>query len=220
MEAAVPRLLVVAHGTASAEGSATTLRLVEAIRAARPTSSVDLCFLDVALPQLSEVVDERPTVVVPLLLSTGYHVQSDIPAAVAGYPAVRVARHLGPDPLLVAALTDRLGDVAPRDCVVLAAVGSSRPEAAGELAETARLLGCRLGRAVRVLTLADDVRGMLEALPGPARVATYLLTEGQFVNTLRQAAEGIGTVAAPIGVHPALVELVWQRYDGAVDQVR
>jgi sirohydrochlorin ferrochelatase len=45
------------------------------------------------------------------------------------------------------------------------------------------------------------------------RVATYLLTEGQFVDSLRAAADGLGTVADPLGVHPALVRLVWQRFD-------
>src|SRR4051812_47031522 len=109
-----PRLLVVAHGTASVAGAATTARLVDAVRAVRPPVEADLCFLDVASPRLSETLaamDERPTVVVPLLLSTGYHVQADIPSIVAPHLAVRVARHLGPHPLLVEALVDRLGTV-------------------------------------------------------------------------------------------------------------
>jgi sirohydrochlorin ferrochelatase len=215
MSSAVPRLLVVAHGTASPAGSATTAALVEAIRAARPGIPVDLCFLDVVAPRLSDVLDERPTVVVPLLLSTGYHVQSDIPAAAAPFPGVLVGRHLGPHPLLVDALADRLGVVAPGESVALVGAGSSRPEAAHELAEMGRLLGARLDASVRVLTLADDVRTVLGMLPPPVRVSTYLLSEGQFVATLQQAAAGLGTVAAPIGVHPALVRLVWQRYDDA-----
>jgi sirohydrochlorin ferrochelatase len=45
------------------------------------------------------------------------------------------------------------------------------------------------------------------------RVATYLLAEGQFVTSLHEAASGLGTVAPPLGVHPALVRLVWERYD-------
>ncbi len=215
MHQALPRLLVVAHGTASAAGSTTTDHLVAAIRAARPGTTVELCFLDVATPLLPDVLDERPTVLVPLLLSTGYHVQSDIPAAVAQYPKVRLARHLGPHPLLVDALVDRLGPVAPDESIALVGAGSSRPEAADELAEAGRLLGARLGRPVRVLTLGDDVRAGLEALPQPVRVGSYLLAAGQFVVTLQQAAAGLGPVAAPIGVHPALVRLVWLRYDDA-----
>ena len=44
-------------------------------------------------------------------------------------------------------------------------------------------------------------------------MATYLLAEGGFLTTLRARVVGRGVVADPIGVHPALVELVWARYD-------
>src|SRR4051794_880851 len=206
------RLLVVAHGTASVAGSATTARLVEAVRAARPAVEVDLCFLDVVSPRLSDVLDERPTVVVPLLLSTGYHVQTDIPAAVAPYRAVRVARHLGPHPFLVDALVDRLGTVPPEHRVALVGAGSSRAEARAELESTGRLLGERGRRGVPVFTMGDDLAAVLAPL-APVRVATYLLAEGQFVDTLRAAAQGLGSVADPLGVHPALVRLVWRRFD-------
>ncbi len=210
MHDTAPRLLVVAHGTASPTGSATTARLVDLIRASRAAIRVDLCFLDVVEPRLSAVLDERPTVVVPLLLSTGYHVQSDIRSALADHPQARAARHLGPHPLLVDALLDRLpdGDGQP----VLVGAGSSRAEARAELDETARLLGERLGRAVPAFTMADDLRAEF-GRRAPVRVATYLLAEGQFVDTLRAAAEELGSVAPPIGVHPALIELVWQRYN-------
>ena len=213
MHDTAPRLLVVAHGTASTTGSATTGRLVEGVRAARPGVHVDLCFLDVADPRLTAVLDDRPTIVVPLLLSTGYHVQSDIPAALAAYPQVRAARHLGPHPLLVDALLDRLPDGEGEP--VLVGAGSSRAEARAELDETARLLGERLGRRVPAFTMADDLRAAFGER-APVRVATYLLADGQFVDTLTAAADGLGPVAAPIGVHPALVELVWRRYDEAV----
>jgi sirohydrochlorin ferrochelatase len=222
MKLSVPRLVAVAHGTASPTGSATTARLVDALRAARPDTSVDLCFLDVVEPRLPDVLDDRPAVVVPLLLSTGYHVQTDIPAAVARHPEVRIARHLGPDRLLVDVLVDRLPRAAGGS-VALVGAGSSLADAADELAAMGALLARRLGAPVRALTLAADVRGVLEQLPPPVRVATYLLAEGQFVTSLRTAAEGIATVGEPLGVHPALVRLVWQRYDEAAeatDQVR
>jgi sirohydrochlorin ferrochelatase len=211
-----PRLVVVAHGTASTTGSATTARLVDTIRAARPDVAVDLCFLDVVEPRLSDALDDQPTVVVPLLLSTGFHVQTDIPAAVARYPQARVARHLGPHPLLADVLVDRLPAAPPEGSVVLVGAGSRRPEARVELGEMADLLGRRVAATVSVLTLGDDVRAALEQLPGPVRVATYLLTEGQFVDSLRAAADGIGTVADPLGVHPALVRLVWERFDAVL----
>jgi sirohydrochlorin ferrochelatase len=211
-----PGLLVAAHGTEVAAGSATTNALVAAVRAARPGLPVSLCFLDVARPSLTEALDAAcgPLVVLPLLLSTGYHVQSDIPAVVANRPGVRVARHLGPDRLVIDTLVDRLG---PSDAATtaLVGVGSSRPEARAELDEAARLLAGRIGRPVTALTLGQDVRAALQAMAPPVDVATYLLAEGRFVNRLRQAAAGIARVADPIGVHPALVELALARYDEA-----
>ncbi len=211
-----PRLLVVAHGTASVAGRTTTERLVAAVAAARDVP-VERCFLDVVDPRLPDALDGSPTVVVPLLLSTGYHVQSDIPAAVAAHPRTAIARHLGPDDLLIDALLDRMGP--PGEAVALVGAGSSRDEAAAELADTATRLGQRVQRDVTVLTMADDLASAFASLPRPLSVATYLLAEGYFADTLRRAAEPGVTVAPPLGVHPALVELVWRRYDDAVSAV-
>jgi sirohydrochlorin ferrochelatase len=213
---AEPHLLIAAHGTQSAAGSATTAALVAAIAAARPNVSISLCFLDVATPSLRQALDATsgPVVVVPLLLSTGYHVQTDIPAIAAGRPEVRVARHLGPDPLVISALVDRLGP-APATSTVLIGIGSSRAAARADFDVAAGLLSSRLGRAVSVVTMAEDVRAALSALPPPVQVATYLLAEGRFLDSLRRSAEGIATVAEPIGVHPNLVSLVLARYDQA-----
>jgi sirohydrochlorin ferrochelatase len=213
-----PRLLVVAHGTASQVGTATSRTLVEQVAADRPATDVDLCFLDVADPRLDACVDDRPTVVLPLLLSTGYHVEVDIPGAVAGHPNMLVARYLGPDPLVVDVLVQRLAEVrgpdgTPAATTFLVGAGSRRPDARLDLDAAAGQLGERLGRPVPVLTMADDLRTSFRAAPGPVEVATCLLTEGRFVTELEAAAAGLGRVAAPLGVHPSLVRLVWQRYD-------
>jgi sirohydrochlorin ferrochelatase len=223
----MPQLLLVAHGTRSATGSATTSRLFDAIRAARADVSVRLCFLDVTRPTLAEALAQTntPIVLVPLLLSTGYHTVSDIPGAVAGRPDVEVAGPLGPDELLVDVMLDRLAAVRsgePAARTILIGAGSSRPEAAAELAETADLLSARLGRRVDALTMADDLRDAFAAATGRVEVATYLLAEGSFLETLRGAAqerdcaaESRICIAEPLGVHPALVSLVWARYDAA-----
>ena len=217
-----PRLLVVAHGTRSATGSATTHALLAAVAGARPELHVDLCFLDVNTPTLTEALDATaaPTVVVPLLLSTGYHVQHDIPEALHGRTQTVVARHLGPHPLLAEALAHRLAEAsaapAAAASTLLVGAGSSREEAATELADMATLLAERISRPVVAATMADDLRGALAALPKPADVATYLLAPGQFTQNLVDAVGDRAAVAQPIGVHPALVELVLLRYDESV----
>jgi sirohydrochlorin ferrochelatase len=215
-----PSLLVAAHGTASRVGSETTAGLVAAIAAARPGVAVSLCFLDVAEPRLADALVAHPasTVVVPLLLSSGFHVLTDIPAVVAGHPQVLVARHLGADPLVVDALVARLSEVRGSSAAattVLVAAGSRNPAAAADVARAAQQLGERLGRPVSALALGDGVRAALTGLAAPVEVATYLLAEGQFADNLRVAAAGLATVADPIGVHPALIALVLARYDEA-----
>jgi sirohydrochlorin ferrochelatase len=208
-----PSLLIAAHGTRSAVGSATTAALAAAVQAARPETPVALCFLDVAEPSLVAALDrlgDSAVVVVPLLLSAGYHVETDIPAVAAGRANVRVARHLGPDPVVIDAVAQRLHEAgAHTGPVLLAAVPSSRPSAQGEVDLAAARLAARLGRPVTVLPLGAETD-----VPDPApAIATYLLAEGGFLDGLRARMSGRGVVAAPIGVHPALVELVWERCD-------
>ena len=214
-----PRLLLAAHGTESGAGSRTLAAFRDALASARPTLDVSLCFLDVARPSLADALDatrDAPTVVVPLLLSTGYHVESDIPAVVDGRPAVRVTAHLGPDPLVIEAVADRLPP-SPAGTVALVGVGSSRPAAAAELRTAAALLAERLALPVTALTLAADVTDALRALPGDVAVASYLLAEGRFSDRLAEQARAAGAVAVapPLGAHPALVRLVLSRYDAA-----
>jgi sirohydrochlorin ferrochelatase len=207
-------LLLAAHGTRSPAGTATTRALADAIAAARPDVPVALCFLDVAEPSLAAALDDlRDTdvVVVPLLLSAGYHVITDIPAVVAGRPRVRVAPHLGPDPAVIAAVADRLTQAGAtgRGPTVLTAIDSSRESAHAEIAQAADALADLLARPVGILPLRTPLE-----LPERAEVAVYLLAEGGFLDLVRVA--GAAVVAEPIGVHPALIGLVWTRYDAAL----
>jgi sirohydrochlorin ferrochelatase len=214
-------LLLAAHGTRSPDGSATTRALVDAVARRRPAVPVRLCFLDVAAPALGTALAElagTDVVVVPLLLSAGYHVQTDIPTVVAGRTGVRVSAHLGPHPAIIAALVDRLRvvDISNAATVALAGIGSSRSSARCEVDDAAGALAAHLGRAVTVLPLGPGFRDRLDALPAPVAVATYLLAPGGFFDSLRSAVAGRGMLSEPIGAHPAVVELVWQRYDAAL----
>ena len=194
-----------------------TREIAAAVSAARPDLSVSLCYLDVLTPSLKEALDVQagPVVVVPVVLSAGYHIQTDIPAVVAGRDGVRVARHLGPDSALSEILASRLAEIrTPQTAsVALAAIASSRAEARTDIDRTVELLAARVDLPVVLVSIFGDVREKLEQLPGPVAVLPYLVAEGGFTTKLDVAAEGVGTVARPIGADPALVALVLARYE-------
>jgi sirohydrochlorin ferrochelatase len=220
-----PTLVIAAHGTTSAEGAASIAALAEAVSSARPSIAVRLCYLDVLAPSLIDILNEvaGEVVVVPLLLAAGYHVTTDIPEVVAGRPGVRVARHLGPDPHVIAALADRLvttrGSMSPTT-TVMAAIASSRSPARSEVSEAVSALSAAIGREVTLLPLGSDSVAALAALPAPVEVAVYLLAEGAFYTELRAAAGKTALVAPPLGGHPLIIDLVLARYDDAVGDGR
>jgi sirohydrochlorin ferrochelatase len=218
-----PPLVLAAHGTAAASGRATVESLVTRLRRVRPDLTVRLGYLDVARPRLAEVLRDcrGEVVVVPLLLSTGYHVRHDIPAILAACPQIRprVAPPLGPDPSLAVALADRLRHAGWRGGpVLLAAAGSRDPATAGHVRTMAALLGERIGTVVTPAYAHAGATGVLDVETAVRRhepmptVATYLLAEGYFA---RRIASAGAPTAAPIGVHPAVVGLVLRRYDEA-----
>lgn len=211
-------LLAAAHGTRSAAGLATMDRLIDLVREARPGLAADLCFLDVAEPSLRRRVDalHGAAVIVPVLLSTGYHVLDDIPAVVAARPGITVARHLGPHPLLNAALADRLREAGGEGAESIALVGSPsrKPGAASELATAAAGLATLLGRPVEPANLDASLATLLSRFAGRVAVATYLLAEGYFFDSLQETASSAGAVAVsrPLGAHPAVAQLILMRY--------
>jgi sirohydrochlorin ferrochelatase len=210
-----PPLLAAAHGTRSTVGAATVRALISQVRELRPALEVDVGYLDVQEPRLAARLDAMPgaAVVVPLLLSAGYHVTDDIPSTAAG--RARIARHLGPDPVITRVLVSRLAAAGGDDADVVALVGSpsTRASAGRDLAAAAADLAAAIGRPVHPLTVGDS----LTARPGRMAVATYLLSEGYFFDALRADAAAAGAVVSePLGAHPAIAALILQRYDEAL----
>ncbi|MBK6873184.1 MAG: sirohydrochlorin chelatase [Kineosporiaceae bacterium] len=232
-----PVLVACAHGTGSAAGRRELARLRLAVAAARTGLEVVAAHADVEVqrPGIARVLTrlaerQQASVVVPLLLSTGYHVEQDIGDAVAA-PAARglaiAAAPLGPDELLIDVLVDRLRACGARrdDAVVLAAAGSRRPRAQADVAWTARRLAERWGAAVEVGYLAgapslgEVVTQLRARRPGvTVTLAAYLLAPSAFGDRLASA--GADRVAAPLVGHPALIELTLARYDQACREAR
>jgi len=224
-----PTLLAVAHGSSHPAAASTTAALVRQVERLAPVLDVRLAFVQHAEPNLPDALDATgpDVVIVPLLLSSGYHLAADIGGAVravdtaitARTPVPRVAGPLGPDPLLVTALASRLSEagVPAGTPVVLAAAGSSEPRAGTEVAAQANLLAAELGVPVVAAFAAAGQPGVAEAVAelrartgGPVAVATYLLAPGQFHDKL--AASGADWVTEPLGDHPAVAALIIDRY--------
>ncbi len=94
-------LIACAHGTRFEEGRVVVRELLEVLRATAPAGvEVHEAYVDVHGPYVTDVVAaarERTDdiVIVPLLLSTGYHTEVDLVEAADGLP---VAPALGPHP--------------------------------------------------------------------------------------------------------------------------
>ncbi|MFF2198248.1 sirohydrochlorin chelatase [Streptomyces sp. NPDC058157] len=222
-----PTLVAVAHGSRDPRAALTVLALLERVRELRPRLDVRLGHVELNRPLLADTLADAtgPAVLVPLLLGHGTHVKRDLPAAAAraGHLRTRVAAPLGPHPLLVEALFERLLEAGwqPGNAVVLASAGSLDPDSAAGSRRTAALLSERLGGVPVVPAYAsaaapavpDAVRA-LAARGHRVAVASYFTAPGRFATA--SAAAAPGPAAAPLGAHPALARLVLHRYDEAL----
>ncbi len=211
---APPVLVLAMHGTRSPAGQAVAAELAAAVAARLPGVPVRLGWADVLSPTLTETLcGLGEAVVVPGFLTAGYHVTSDLPAAVqAAGGRARIAPLIGPG--LVAAVADRLlAAGGPGDAVVLAHAGSLRERALGEVRAAAAELSGLVRRPVvpAFLTAAEPsvpaaVAGLRTAGHSTVAVATYLLAPGVFAERLHSV--GADVISAPIGVHPLVVDAV------------
>jgi sirohydrochlorin ferrochelatase len=211
-------LVAVAHGTRSPAGQAQIRDLVARVARRRPTLDIRLSYVDVQQPRLGDLMTgaiDGPAVVVPLLLTTGYHVRVDIASAVSGTDAV-AAPPLGFDKRLVEILAERVAAAGPADAVVLAAAGSSDARSRADVEAVARALpvAARVGYAATSTPRVPDVVAALRA-EGAERVviAAYLLVDGLFHRSLHRA--GADWVTEPLVTHRAVEDLVLHRYDVA-----
>jgi len=210
-------LVTVAHGTRNQADNRVAVE-VTAAAGARLGIGATASYVELCDPLFADVVAglDGAAVVVPLLLSTGYHVTKDLPAAVATATVpIALGGAFGPDPLLAAAQVDRLVEAgaAPGQPLVLVAAGSTDAAALDDLAAAAGLLADAWGGEVRLATLGGLGPRPAEVVrPGDA-VSPYLLSPGHFA---RRAAEesraaGAAVVADVIGTHPRVVDLLVAR---------
>lgn len=224
-----PALLAVSHGTSDPSGAAAIALLVRRIAERIRDVEVHEGFVDVQQPDAPTALAaiEGPTVVVPLLLSQGFHVRVDLGRAAAARPDTVVTAPLGPDPRLAEILADRLQQAGadPSRPVVLAVAGSRDPRSLPDAEGTAALLAARLGRDVVPAYLAARAPRIDDAVRAhpDAPVATYLLAHGFFFDAARRevfdaagCTGGSAVLTEPLlDAHEppaALVDLVIDRY--------
>jgi len=214
------RLVTVAHGTRSAAGNAVARRLT-ALAGRRLGVPAVASYVELCAPSLATVLagSSEPTVVVPLLLSTGFHVRHDLPAALATAPGpVRHAGPLGPHPLLAQAQAAglRVAGASAGQPVVLVAAGSRDPLAAPDLAAAVRLLAHAWEGPVTAATLSGPEPRPADVVTPDHAVTPYLLAPGHFATRARAESATASCVAGVLGTHPAVVELVTLRFREAL----
>jgi sirohydrochlorin ferrochelatase len=237
----VPVLVAASHGTSDPAGRRAVASLVAAVAERRRDLSVVGTFVDVQQPDvpaaLAEIPAGTPAVIVPLLLSTGYHVHVDLAEAAADAIAAAVPRPvvvtpaLGPDARLARILATRLAAAGLRDAdvVVLAAAGSSDKGAVEDCRVMGTLLQIELGRPVEVGFLSaaeprldDAVTRARTASPGRrVVVSSYLLAPGYFQSLVHRS--GADVVTDPLlvdGMSPPseLVDVVIDRFTRECDE--
>lgn len=224
---ALPTLVACSHGTDSPEGRAVIASLA---RRAAELCDVPLAetYVDVQQPQVDEVVKGLvgPGVIVPLLLSPGFHTAVDIGSAARSRADVVAAGTLGPHPALVDVLADHVTALGagPHDRVVLAAAGSSRPESAARVREVRDQLASRLPAPVTTGFAYGASPSVGEAvaearLQGSGRVivASYVLAPGHFANLIARA--GADAVTDPVGTDARVAQIVAERYREGLEQL-
>jgi sirohydrochlorin cobaltochelatase len=242
-------VLLVAHGSRDPAGDAEFLAVADAYRAEHPELSVGVAHLELAAPLLAAGLDTAArtahhVVVVPVFLFAAGHVKVDVPLAVAearrrnpGTTFV-VAPWLGVHPALVSIARDRarsaLADSAEerkQEVLLVVGRGSSDPDANGDFAKVARLVGEGSGlihvetayMGVTEPSVETSLARVARLAPKRVVVLPYLLFGGRLVQRLASAVQAferthpwIATSLAPhLGPDPRLLALLHERVQQA-----
>lgn len=220
-------LVMLAHGTANPTGRETVYAVSRLVARRVPDVDVSVGFVDVCAPGPEVVLPPHPdAVVVPYLLTSGYHVRHDIPRAMAAHaPKAHQTPALGlAGEVLEVAVARHRASLPPAhphvDAAVLVGAGSSDPAARQEVLCSAAVLSAYLGLPVRPGFLSGSGPSADSALAelreqGAQRIAaiSFLLAPGFFQCRVKRL--GAEVVSAPLGVHENLADLVVSRYRGA-----
>ncbi len=223
-------LVLVAHGTRFEDGRRVVAAIADDVADGLPDWRTTLAYVDIQDPYVGEVTGRLAgstarVLVMPLLLTVGYHVRSDIAGAVDACPGATALPPLGPHPLLADLQAQRLieAGATARDAIVLASAGSSDPDAARDMAAVAAELARRpdadgvpfgeplLGYGASAAPSVAEAVAAARETGRRVVIASYLLAPGHFHRRLGEA--GADLVTAPLGPDRALIAVVRDRVD-------
>lgn len=227
-------LVAVSHGTNDPAGQRAVSALVAQVRRVADVQ-VHQAFVDVQEPRVGSLLHglpegNQPSVLVPLLISRGVHVDQDLTEAAVLRPATRVAAALGPHKLLAQVIEHRLVQAGwlPGEPVILAGAGTRLGQGTQDCHQAAALLAERLGVPVSVAFVAAAEPALGQAVAtardaAPQRrvvVASYLLAPGYFQSLIERC--GAELVSGPLlaadeQVPRELVNLVLERFTAACE---
>ena len=238
-------VIATSHGTDSVPGREAIALIREQIQRllAQRTDGVEYrvhaAYVDVESPSVDDAAaslpKDEPCVIVPILLSTGFHTQVDLRRAArnSGIERISVGESLGPDARLAALTRTRLEETgwAPGETpVVQGAAGSSRADGRADMERAAELLADELNAPVHhgFIAAIDPKFHEVVAEHKPEFAATYLLAEGFFAGKMRRDAASTGLpvkVATPLvnaqdsAAAAVVAECFIDRMDAAIAQL-
>jgi sirohydrochlorin ferrochelatase len=202
-------LVLAAHGSTDQRFADVITSLSATVGTARPDLDVRIGYLEHGPPSFDDIVDAR-CVVVPVLLTNGYHAHIDIPSRARG---ALITPPTGPDRRLAVVMARQLRVAGWRgEPVVLAAAGSADEQALDDARTAAADLSAELGVPVTTAFIGSG-EPRLGDLSAQA-VAPYLIAPGKFADIA--AASGAPVVAAPLGADPLIAQIILDRYHQAL----
>lgn len=236
-----PALVLVAHGSRDPRFGATARRVRDAVAATLPGVEVVLSYLDLDEPLVGDVLGRTGNdaggdgaggdpIVVPLLLSAGYHHKIDLPAIIAEHRPFAYQTDVIGTRSFTAALADRLLEAGldERYGVILSAVGSSDESADRHVRRRALELSTHLHRPVEVVfatklgsgnrAVASAVRRLRAAGAEHVALSPYFLSAGLLIERVETALDALVEemlVAGPLGAHPDVIGGICSLYRAA-----
>lgn len=219
-----PPLMAVAHGSRDPLASASISLLMDMVRNKKPGLRVMATYLALCGPSFVESAGRisPDSVVVPLLMSRGYHLYHDIEDVCKSW-SCKVTGVLGPDEMLTDVIVNRLeqGGIPHDTPIILAAAGSLDKDGRSGIESAATSLERKLNvMVVPALvcetspSLAHVVANLTKKSNRRIAIASYLLSPGRCYAKIKEV--NADWITAPVGPDGLVADLILKRYDEVV----